>query len=83
MRVADLTSLQELEDWPRARLATLLTQMHRLARLSELLEGPERWVTRDDLTGLALVGRRSHLRHLKEEPALVDAESREVAVASR
>jgi 1-aminocyclopropane-1-carboxylate deaminase len=47
-----LNYLIELPDWPRARLAQLPTPIHRLERFGKLLDGPELWIKRDDLTGL-------------------------------
>jgi 1-aminocyclopropane-1-carboxylate deaminase len=44
---------------PRARLATLPTPLHPLARLARALGGPELWVKRDDLTGLAGGGNKT------------------------
>lgn len=47
-----LNYLIELPDWPRARLAQLPTPIHHLERFGKLLDGPELWIKRDDLTGL-------------------------------
>lgn len=44
---------------PRASLATLPTPLHPLARLTEKLGGPELWIKRDDLTGLAGGGNKT------------------------
>jgi 1-aminocyclopropane-1-carboxylate deaminase len=48
-----------LADAPRARLATLPTPLHPLTRLTRALSGPELWVKRDDLTGLAGGGNKT------------------------
>lgn len=44
---------------PRVPLACLPTPLHPLPRLSEALGGPEIWVKRDDLTGLAFGGNKT------------------------
>jgi 1-aminocyclopropane-1-carboxylate deaminase/D-cysteine desulfhydrase-like pyridoxal-dependent ACC family enzyme len=44
---------------PRARLACLPTPIHPLRRLSDDLGGPEIWIKRDDLTGLAGGGNKT------------------------
>ncbi|MCX8099839.1 MAG: D-cysteine desulfhydrase family protein [Geminicoccaceae bacterium] len=44
---------------PRVPLAILPTALHPLPRLSEALGGPEIWVKRDDLTGLAFGGNKT------------------------
>jgi 1-aminocyclopropane-1-carboxylate deaminase len=51
--------LEALQSFPRARLALLPTPIHRLERLSERLGGPEIWIKRDDLTGLAGGGNKT------------------------
>lgn len=43
---------------PRVRLATLPTPLQRAERLSQLLDGPEIWFKRDDLTGFGLGGNK-------------------------
>jgi D-cysteine desulfhydrase len=43
----------------RFLLAALPTPLHRLSRLSRHLEGPEIWIKRDDLTGLAMGGNKT------------------------
>ncbi|MDZ7374848.1 MAG: D-cysteine desulfhydrase family protein [candidate division KSB1 bacterium] len=43
---------------PRLSLAQTPTPVHKLARLSELLGGPEIWIKRDDLTGCAASGNK-------------------------
>jgi D-cysteine desulfhydrase family pyridoxal phosphate-dependent enzyme len=44
---------------PRLQIAALPTPVHRLPRLSEALGGPEIWIKRDDLTGLAFGGNKT------------------------
>src|SRR3954453_22664232 len=51
--------IDALQQHPRARLALLPTPAHRLERLSERLGGPEIWIKRDDLTGLAGGGNKT------------------------
>ena len=51
--------IEALHKHPRARLALLPTPIHRLERLSERLGGPEIWIKRDDLTGLAGGGNKT------------------------
>src|SRR2546423_9824896 len=51
--------LRVLPDWPRARLVVAPTPIHPLARLSAELDGPEIWIKRDDLTGLAGGGNKT------------------------
>src|SRR5437879_5491234 len=51
--------LRALPDWPRARLVVAPTPIHPLARLSAELGGPEIWIKRDDLTGLAGGGNKT------------------------
>ena len=48
-----------LDDRPRAPLAALPTPLHPLPRLSQALGGPEIWIKRDDLTGLAGGGNKT------------------------
>lgn len=45
--------------YPRVELACLPTPVHRLRRLSDDLGGPEVWIKRDDLTGLAGGGNKT------------------------
>jgi len=54
---------------PRMPLAHLPTSLHPLPRLSHVLGGPEIWVKRDDLTGLAFGGNKTR----KLEYLLADA----------
>jgi 1-aminocyclopropane-1-carboxylate deaminase len=51
--------LRALPDRPRAQLAQLPTPVHPLARLTAELGGPEIWIKRDDLTGLAGGGNKT------------------------
>jgi 1-aminocyclopropane-1-carboxylate deaminase len=51
--------MQRLAEVPRVRLACLPTPIHPLPRLSAELGGPELWVKRDDLTGLAGGGNKT------------------------
>ena len=61
-----MTNTTELTDWlyrlpdlPRAPLVQLPTPIHPLANLGAHLGGPELWIKRDDLTGLAGGGNKS------------------------
>ncbi len=45
--------------FPRTSLALLPTPIHRLARISQRLNGAEIWIKRDDLTGLAGGGNKT------------------------
>ena len=45
--------------FPRVRFATLPTPLHRLDNLTAALGGPEIWIKRDDLTGLAFGGNKT------------------------
>jgi 1-aminocyclopropane-1-carboxylate deaminase len=51
--------LINLPEWPRARLAQLPTPIHRLKNFGIQLNGPELWIKRDDLTGLAGGGNKT------------------------
>lgn len=51
--------LYRLPDLPRTPLVQLPTPIHKLARFGEHLGGPELWMKRDDLTGLAGGGNKS------------------------
>jgi 1-aminocyclopropane-1-carboxylate deaminase len=51
--------LQRLRQWPRTELACLPTPLHPLQRVSAELQGPEIWVKRDDLSGLAGGGNKT------------------------
>ena len=48
-----------LEPQPRGQLALLPTPLEHLPRLSEALGGPDIWIKRDDLTGLAFGGNKA------------------------
>ena len=61
-----MTKTEELADWllrlpdlPRTPLVQLPTPIHRLANFGAHLEGPDLWIKRDDLTGLAGGGNKS------------------------
>ncbi len=54
-----VNELQELAGHARASLAALPTPIHPLPRLTEHLDGPELWIKRDDLTGLAGGGNKT------------------------
>ena len=47
------------DDLPRVSIAHLPTPLEELPRLTALLEGPELWAKRDDLTGLATGGNKT------------------------
>ena len=51
--------LHRLPDLPRTPLVQLPTPIHRLARFGKHLGGPDLWIKRDDLTGLAGGGNKS------------------------
>jgi 1-aminocyclopropane-1-carboxylate deaminase len=57
MDIADLR--RRLAEFPREALAALPTPLHALPRLSARLGGPELWIKRDDLTGLAGGGNKT------------------------
>ena len=48
-----------MKELPRVELAQLPTPVHPLPRLSSHLGGPELWIKRDDLTGLAFGGNKT------------------------
>ena len=50
-----------LDQLPRSRLAALPTPFERCDRLSAELEGPNIWIKRDDLTGLAMGGNKTRM----------------------
>lgn len=60
---------QLLEGIPKVSLAVQPTPLHRLPRLSELVGGPQLFIKRDDLTGLAFGGNKAR----KLEFLLADA----------
>ena len=51
--------LGRFDDFPRAELATVPTPIEAMPNLSEALGGPNLFVKRDDLTGLALGGNKA------------------------
>ena len=60
MKRLDLGSLkQKISAFPRKALIHRPTPLYRLDRLSRELGGPEIWIKRDDLTGLAFGGNKS------------------------
>ena len=54
-----VTGLGKLEDFPRASLATTPTPLEAMPNLSRHLGGPNLYVKRDDLTGLAFGGNKA------------------------
>lgn len=48
-----------MKELPRVELAQLPTPVHPMRRLSSHLGGPELWIKRDDLTGLAFGGNKT------------------------
>jgi 1-aminocyclopropane-1-carboxylate deaminase/D-cysteine desulfhydrase-like pyridoxal-dependent ACC family enzyme len=54
-----LEELLELSEYPRFNLAQLPTPIHQLNNFSKLLDGPELWIKRDDLTGLVGGGNKT------------------------
>ena len=70
------TWLRTLPEWPRAELAQLPTPIHRLKNFEKLLGGPELWIKRDDLTGLAGGGNKTRkLEYLVGEALEVGADT--------
>ena len=64
-----------LARFPRIHLAHLPTPLERLDRLSELLDGPEIWIKRDDCTGLSTGGNKTRkLEFLMAEAQLQGAD---------
>ncbi|MGH9212571.1 MAG: D-cysteine desulfhydrase family protein [Acidimicrobiales bacterium] len=59
MRTYQDLKLGTLPDQPWTGLAALPTPLHPLVRLTERLGGPELWIKRDDLTGLAGGGNKT------------------------
>ncbi len=49
----------KFSEFPRANIATLPTPLQYLANLTEKLDGPNIWVKRDDLTGVAFGGNKA------------------------
>jgi L-cysteate sulfo-lyase len=77
MATTDLDVLkQKISALPRKDLIHRPTPMRRLDRLTRELGGPELWIKRDDLTGLAFGGNKSR----KLEFIIADAISREAGV---
>ncbi len=60
----------KLLDRPRVKLAHLPTPIERMARLEAYLDGPELWIKRDDLTGLAFGGNKTRKLELLVADAL-------------
>src|SRR5262245_38769434 len=50
---------QRIEKLPRIRLANLPTPLEKCERLTQVLDGPEIWIKRDDQTGLAFGGNKT------------------------
>lgn len=65
---------------PRVELAHLPTPVHTLPRLSVHLGGPELWIKRDDLTGLAFGGNKT--RKLETLCATARAENAELLITA-
>ncbi len=64
-----------LSRWPRAPLALLPTPIHPIDNFSRQLGGPEVWVKRDDLTGLAGGGNKTRkLEYLVGDELLARAD---------
>ena len=71
-----------VERFPRASLALLPTPLHRLPRLAERLGGPELWVKRDDLTGLAGGGNKTRKLEFLVGEALAEGADTLVSVGA-
>ena len=69
----------KIESLPRVRLAHLPTPLEPCPRLSATLDGPEIWIKRDDLTGLAFGGNKT--RQLEFVFAEILAEGADTVVA--
>lgn len=65
---------------PRIELAHLPTPVHSLLRLSAHLDGPEIWIKRDDLTGLAFGGNKT--RKLETLCAAAQAEKADLLITA-
>ena len=65
---------------PRIELAHLPTPVHSLLRLSAHLDGPEIWIKRDDLTGLAFGGNKT--RKLETLCAAAQAENADLLITA-
>ncbi len=61
-----------MKELPRIELGHLPTPVHPLPRLSKYLEGPQLWIKRDDLTGLAFGGNKTRKLEALCAAALVD-----------
>jgi D-cysteine desulfhydrase family pyridoxal phosphate-dependent enzyme len=77
--MAPATLRARIEALPRVQLAHLPTPLEPLPRLSEALGGPEIWIKRDDLTGLAFGGNKT--RQLEFVFAEIVATGADVVVA--
>ncbi len=62
-----------MKELPRVELAHLPTPVHLLPRLSDHLGGPELWIKRDDLTGLAFGGNKTRKLETLCAAALADS----------
>jgi D-cysteine desulfhydrase family pyridoxal phosphate-dependent enzyme len=69
-----------MKEIPRVSLAFLPTPVQRLANLTSHLDGPEIWIKRDDLTGLAFGGNKT--RKLETLCAAAQAEGANVLVTA-
>ncbi|MDE2741287.1 MAG: pyridoxal-phosphate dependent enzyme, partial [Gemmatimonadota bacterium] len=77
----DIQTIQRAIDaLPRHRLTHLPTPLQHCPRLSTALEGPQIWIKRDDLTGLAFGGNKS--RYLEFTLAEATAQGCDAAVLS-
>lgn len=74
--------LINLPDWPRVRLAQLPTPMQLLSRFGLELGGPELWIKRDDLTGLAGGGNKTRKLEFLAGDALADGADMLVTVGA-
>ena len=78
----DIQTIQRAIDaLPRHRLTYLPTPLQHCPRLSAALEGPQIWIKRDDLTGLAFGGNKS--RYLEFTLAEGTAQGCDAAVTER
>ena len=67
---------ETLSRWPRAPLALLPTPIHPIENFSRHLGGPEVWLKRDDLTGLAGGGNKTRkLEYLVGDALLTGADT--------
>lgn len=72
--------LRKLDALPRVRLAQLPTPLDPAPRLSAALGGPEIWIKRDDLTGLAFGGNKT--RQLEYVFADIQAKGADTVIGS-